>query len=96
MANIKGKAYAPGVYEIDGSTVQVLDQFNAVTVGKAEPAALNVNTASVEELESLDGISEAIAKRLIKARPFEDVDDLTRVRGIGQNRVDALRDRITA
>ena len=44
---------------------------------------LDVNTASLAELENVPGIGPSIAERIIEARPFKSADDLQRVKGIG-------------
>ncbi len=44
---------------------------------------LDVNTASLTELENVPGIGPSIAERIIEARPFKSADDLQRVKGIG-------------
>lgn len=68
-----------------------------VPVAAAEP--VNVNTASVEELASLHMIGEAKARAIVADReengPFESVQDLTRVSGIGESTVARNIDRIT-
>lgn len=52
---------------------------------------VNVNTASARELESLPGIGAALAQLIIQGRPYESVDDIERVRGIGPGLVASLR-----
>ena len=48
------------------------------------PRALDINTATRVELETLPGIGAAIADRIIANRPFTTVGELaTRVDGIG-------------
>ena len=47
---------------------------------------LDVNTASLTELENVPGIGPSIAERIIGARPFKSADDLQRVKGIGAGR----------
>ena len=47
---------------------------------------LDVNTASVAELENVRGIGPALAKRIIEARPFKSADDLQKVKGIGSGK----------
>ena len=52
------------------------------------PLVINVNTASVRELQKLNGIGEATAKAIIAYREehgcFSSVEELINVRGIGQ------------
>lgn len=62
-------------------------------------AAVNINTASQSELESLQGIGPAKAKAIIEYREksgaFASIDDLTKVSGIGPGTVKQLRDVVT-
>ncbi|WP_295623353.1 helix-hairpin-helix domain-containing protein [uncultured Nitrosomonas sp.] len=62
-------------------------------------AAVNINTASQSELESLQGIGPAKAKAIIEHREksgtFASVDDLAKVSGIGQGTIKQLRDAVT-
>jgi endonuclease YncB( thermonuclease family) len=53
---------------------------------------LDVNTASLAELENIPGIGPSIGERIIEARPFKSADDLQRVKGIGAGkRYDKIR-----
>lgn len=70
----------------------------ARTDSTAAAALVNVNTATKEELITLDGIGEVLAQRILEERsllPFEDADDLQRVKGIGPKTVEKLRGSIT-
>ena len=51
--------------------------------GFSAQTKLDVNTASLTELENIPGIGPSIAERIIEARPFKSADDLQRVKGIG-------------
>jgi competence protein ComEC len=57
---------------------------------------VNINTASQNQLEALPEIGEVIARRIIQGRPYLTVDDLRRVEGIGEKRLEEIRPRVTA
>ncbi|WP_293765589.1 helix-hairpin-helix domain-containing protein [uncultured Aquitalea sp.] len=58
-------------------------------------AAVNINTATQEQLESLNGIGPVKAKAIIDYRAkngaFKSVDDLKNVSGIGDKTLEKLR-----
>jgi DNA uptake protein ComE-like DNA-binding protein len=54
---------------------------------------VDLNAASLEELESLPGIGPTIAARIVAARPYASVDELLDVEGIGPKRLAAIRPR---
>ena len=60
---------------------------------------ININTASVVELMSLDGIGESKAKAIIEYRDingdFENILDIKNVSGIGESIYEKIKDYIT-
>jgi competence protein ComEA len=62
-------------------------------------AAVNINTATKEELTSLKGIGEKRAQDIIDYRtkngPFKSVDDLEKVPGIGPGTMKQIRSELT-
>lgn len=61
----------------------------------AAAAAVNVNTATAEELTALPGIGEKRAQAILEIRKekggFKSVDELTEVKGIGPANLEKLR-----
>jgi len=62
-------------------------------------APIDVNSAPIDQLETLPGIGPALAGAIVQERerngPFRSVDDLNRVPGIGDGRLSQLRDLVT-
>ncbi len=67
----------------------------ATTETAATGGKVNLNTASVAELETLPGVGPARAREIIEGRPYKSVDDLEKIKGLGKARLDALRDHVT-
>ncbi len=63
--------------------------------GQDDDGLVNINTADAAELDTLPRIGPSLAGRIIAARPFEDGEHLTRVRGIGARTLARLRPLIT-
>lgn len=68
------------VYGAEGATVE---------------GVLNVNSASVEELQNLPGIDETVAKNIVYFReangPFSMVDELIKVNGMTDQHLESIR-----
>ena len=63
------------------------------------PLIVNINTAAVQDFESLPGIGPVMAQRIVDYRnehgPFKSVEELTKVKGIGESKLEELLDLIT-
>lgn len=59
---------------------------------------ININTASASQLTTLPGIGESTANKIINDRTangsFKRIEDLTRVSGIGEKKLETIRDLI--
>jgi len=79
--------------------LSVLGTFSIVfpAQGQKKPPAnpIDLNAATIKELEELPGVGPVTAQRIIEARQksgrFRRVEDLLAIRGISTKRLDALR-----
>jgi competence ComEA-like helix-hairpin-helix protein len=74
---------------------------NTVAINNKTPnnnVTVNLNTATQAELESLPGIGKKTALNIIKVRqekPFQSLEDLDRVSGIGEKTLQQLQGKVT-
>ena len=70
------------------------------TIGnKEENELININTATKEELQTINGIGESKANNIIKYREtkgnFSSIEDIKNVEGIGDSLYEAIKTYIT-
>ncbi|KXK12142.1 MAG: helix-hairpin-helix repeat-containing competence protein ComEA [Chloroflexi bacterium OLB14] len=67
--------------------------------GNESTELININTATVEELDSLPGIGPTIAQRIVAYRnengPFNTIEDIQNVSGVGPSTFEEIKDLIT-
>ncbi len=78
-----------------GGTIQeVLGSSESSSEGK-----ININAASISELDTLSGIGEVTAQKIIDYRKtngrFNSIEDIKNVRGIGEKKFEDMKDYIT-
>lgn len=56
---------------------------------------IDINTADASALKVLPGVDEKTAAAIVAARPFKSVEDIARVPGIGDARMEILKEQIT-
>lgn len=52
-------------------------------IGSENGAKININTATLDQLDALPDIGPATANKIIAARPYKTIEDLRNVEGIG-------------
>jgi competence protein ComEA len=63
--------------------------------GKAAAAIIDLNSADQKALESLPGIGKSTAKAIIEGRPYKSIDDLKRVKGMSDKKINGIKDMVT-
>lgn len=60
---------------------------------------IDINTASLEQLEAVKGVGQDIAHNILAYKKdhgaFQSIDDLRKVKGVGKVRLEALRETFT-
>lgn len=64
------------------------------TVGQQQ-TPININTASLAVLDSLPGIGQTLAQRIIDSRPYQAIEDLVTKKVLGQKVFDKIKDQLS-
>jgi competence protein ComEA len=95
-AAVAGGAAAGGAVAAAGGAVAAAGGGGA---GAAPSAPVNLNSATAEQLDTLDGVGPATVQKILEYRTqhggFASVDDLAQVSGIGPKRLEALKAQVT-
>jgi len=69
--------------------------FLALTIASSVFASeqIDINSASLGDLEKLTSVGPAIGQRIIDERPFSSVNDLMKVKGIGEKTLQKIKDQ---
>ena len=94
LVYITGAVKYPGVYKM-----QIVVKTDLAGQGALADGKVNINTATGKELETLSGVGEATASKIITYRKehglFTCKEDLKKVPGIGDGKFKKLEDSIT-
>ncbi len=87
------KIYIPEIGEYGGS----VSGLNTSSIAQ-QASKIDINTATSEELQTLNGVGPATAEKIISYRSdvgyFKDISELKNVEGIGDKTFDKLKDYI--
>ena len=79
------------------SNLKFLEEQHKTRANKQYSTTININTATIEDLDTLPGVGPAIAKRIVEFRstqPFTKPEDIMLVKGIGKKKFAKMRERI--
>src|SRR5262252_6805682 len=75
-------------------SIQGATQTKEKAAAKEETKKIDINSASADELMSLNGVGEATAKKIIAGRPYASVDDLAKA-GVSKSTIAKIRSQVT-
>lgn len=67
---------------------------NSNNTSDSTQTCININTATKEQLISLNGIGESTAQKIIDARPYTKIEDILNVSGIGESTYEKFKEDI--
>jgi competence protein ComEA len=56
---------------------------------------INLNTASLQELETLPGVTPSMARRILDGRPYADVDELVDRKILSHRELERVKKKVT-
>lgn len=86
------------IIPVKGSDVTGDLDTTAASSTVAENGLININTASADELKTLNGIGDVMAEKILEyrsSRAFKSKEDIMSVDGIGSKIYEKIKDRIT-
>jgi len=86
----------PNVAQLEKEETSYNDSFDNPDSGVRRQPAVNLNTATVDEIETLNGIGRTLAQRIVterqnRDRPFGRYASLESIEGIGAGTITAMR-----
>lgn len=101
---IAGAVLVGAFYDEKPETAQVIyvsdeDKDRLSAEVSAQDVLININTATAEELQQLEGIGEGISRDIIEYREkngkFESTEQLLCIKGIGEEKYNDIRHYVT-
>ena len=77
----------------DAQTTKTTTQVQTRT--EAKKIKVDVNTADAKTLESLPGIGAVLAHKIVAGRPYRNLDDLGKVKGLTDTKLALIKDNVS-
>lgn len=82
------------IVETDGKRMNIKrENTDGLPAPLLNKSCISLNEASAEELEKIIHVGKKTAKDIIIARPFQSTDQLLKIKGIGESRLQAMKDQ---
>jgi len=98
VKNIKKSTVVNKTKKVVSNTTAGITKNEEVSNSSGSNGKINLNTASISQLDTLDGIGPATAQKIIDYREqnggFNSIEDLKSVNGIGDAKYDKIKDSI--
>lgn len=90
------KIYIPSQYEISNGTFTEPQRFLDYTspLENQNTSVININTATLEQLDSLTGIGKVTADKIIKNRPYKSIEELLNKKILNKNVYENIKNLI--
>ena len=79
---------------IDQTPPPTLPPVSTGNTNSDDTQCVNINTATKEQLVTLNGVGESTAEKIIQGRPYSQIEDLLNVSGIGEATLKKFKDMI--
>ncbi len=79
----------------DGDKIFIPTLFNPSADNVNTTNLISINNASAEELETLPGVGASTAEKIIQGRPYQTIEDLLNITGIGESKFDQIKELIS-
>lgn len=83
----------------ENKTEILIENNNQDTKSETKNTKISINSASLEELQTLNGIGTSKAKAIVEYRKqngkFKNIEDLLNIKGIGESLLEKIKDNIT-
>jgi competence protein ComEA len=89
------KLYIPRAGELQNETKNLVQEGVIGTDVLSAENLINVNTATISDLDTLPGIGEVTAEKIISNRPYGSIDELLSKKAVSSKVFSQIKDKVT-
>lgn len=92
------KVYIPSIKDESEEYISENAGENVIEDEDVKDGKININTADIDLLQTINGVGESLANKIIDYRKqngkFKSIDDLKNVSGIGEKKFEDIKDKV--